>query len=210
MSLVVENISYKYDQGEFVVENINCASIQGHNGCGKTTLLKLMAGLLTPKSGSISFENHIVPSKDYKDSMAYIPAESYMFDMLTGIEHAYLCLDLWDIKEKDSYFSNFYMFCEKFKLDIHLHKKLGECSYGTKYKIYLATMLARNPTLILMDEPFTSIDEDSRCFILNYLKSILSNIIIIFSSHQTDLIEEFSTINYFIDDKKIIKIERNM
>ncbi|MEY8353200.1 ATP-binding cassette domain-containing protein [Lachnospiraceae bacterium 54-53] len=211
MYLKVNGIYYQYDKRDLILEDINLqakrgeiCSIQGDNGCGKTTLLKLIAGLLTPDKGTIMYKNNNADTMSYKEVMAYIPTEPYIFDMLTGTEHALLCVDLWSMHDfKSRYLDYFYMLCEELHILEHLPKKLCECSYGTKYKIYLATMFARRPELVIMDEPFTSMDTESRMFMIHYLKELSKDIIVIFTSHQQNTINQLSNYKYIIKNRKL-------
>ena len=82
--------------------------------------------------------------------------------------------------------------CRILNVTKHLNKKMSECSLGTKYKVYLALMLARRPKILFMDEPFSSMDEDSRKAVILYLKKIIPRTIIFFASHSDEIIKELA------------------
>jgi ABC-2 type transport system ATP-binding protein len=138
--------------------------------------------------------------------MAYFPTEPYVFGMLTGFEHSFLCTEMWNMKqeEKTNYMKSFKSLCEKLQMTEYLDKKVINYSQGMKYKIYLISMLARNPTLIFLDEPFTSMDRFSQDFMIDYIKKNSSKTITIFSSHQYDLVIKLSNKKYIIKNKTLI------
>ena len=157
MDLQINNLCFQYEKNNLIFENINLQanmgdiiSIQGYNGSGKTTFLKLLAGLLTPSKGTIMYKDIYVDPKSYKKIMAYIPTELYTFDMLTGIEHAYLCVDLWDMREhKNDYVDYFYMLCDKLHTSEHLEKDYAIVPMGQNIKYTLRLCLLEGQNLYI-------------------------------------------------------------
>lgn len=206
MEFKVKKISYFYNDNDIILQNITIAakkgdslSISGLNGSGKTTLLKLLSGFIKPIKGTITYCGKSIYTKGYREIMAYIPAEPCVFEGLTGIEHEGICIDLWNLDEIE-YNSEYMEICRILNVTKHLNKKMSECSLGTKYKVYLALMLARRPKILFMDEPFSSMDEDSRKAVILYLKKIIPRTIIFFASHSDEIIKELANCRYKIEN----------
>lgn len=147
---VLEGISLDIGFGEFLV-------IVGPSGCGKSTLLKLMAGLERPDKGTVFFENGAQESGD----KVLVFQNPLLFPWATVEQNVEFGLKLKGVPKS-----------ERKKRTTELLKKLGlqgferfyphQISGGMQHRVALARALAVNPTLILMDEPFTSVDPLTR------------------------------------------------
>lgn len=214
MDLLINKLSYSYSckdklilkDIELEVNNGCIISIVGDNGSGKTTLLKILAGIIEVEKEKVKLNGHLVGTKEYKSLTAYIPAIPIVFDSLTGNEHAGLFVDLWEIKEKKNYTNRFRNLADTFGIAMFLNNKVSTYSLGTKYKLFFICMVARNPKLILMDEPLTSLDENSQKEAKEILLEIAKEAVIIFASHQKEIIIELSSVLYKIEDTKLINI----
>ncbi len=172
MTAVVEikDLSRSYGR-QIAVQNINLAlkageitGLLGPNGCGKTTLIKSIAGLLQPDKGEIKI-NGQKPALSY-DYISYLPENSYLDDWqdmnhaLWVFEKFYLDFDLKKAKEM----------LDEFGLD--LQKPLKSMSKGMREKAQLALVMSRKAMVYLLDEPMGGIDPAARQTIL---ESILKN-----------------------------------
>ncbi|CEN23685.1 ABC transporter [[Clostridium] sordellii] len=213
--LEIKNLDFKYLDGvDKVLSDINMklkstdiVSIEGENASGKTTLLKILAGILKIDRKKIYINKCEVGSREYKKNIAYIPANPIVFESLTGIEHMELISDLWELKGKKKleYRSKFFEYIKQFEIEKFIDEKVENYSLGTKYKLYFICMISRSPKVLLMDEPLTSLDLKSQEKAITIIKSLSQNMIIIFSSHQSDIIEKISTKRYYIYKKNIIE-----
>ncbi len=212
--LSVCNLSFHYPSGDDVLSNVNltvskgeCVFLEGRNGTGKSTLLKLVSGLLTPTNGNIHFEDFTPKENGFKQRLLYIPPEPLVLGSLTGYEHSKLCKEWWNCKDIEGYDKQFSYFSEMLALEPYLSLPLNQCSNGTQYKIYLAVMLARNPSLILLDEPFTSMDKISQDHITNYLLEYKSNAAIVLVTHQEEFSNKLADAHLLLKDNVINEVE---
>lgn len=165
--LECKNLSKAYKKNIPVIENLNLeipagkiVGLLGPNGCGKSTLIKMIAGLLQPNSGEILVEGNPVSEKT-KAVISYLPERTYF---TSGMK-------IYDLVK---YFEEFYadFSAQKaFKLlnDLHINPSanLKTLSKGTKEKVQLILVMSRNAKLYLLDEPIAGVDPAAREYILS-------------------------------------------
>lgn len=215
VKLSLKQLGFKYRKSEnYVFEDINLefksgdiVSIEGENATGKTTLLKVIAGILNVDNEKIKLGNYKVNSREYKKSIAYISSNPTVFDVLTGVEHLELITDLWEMKglEKRQFNEKFFELAGMLDIKKFLNEKVENYSLGTKYKLYFVCMIARSPKLILMDEPLTSLDVRSQEKAIYIIKNICKDSIVIFTSHQAEIIKKISTKRFYISDRNLVE-----
>ncbi|CAH0346792.1 ABC transporter ATP-binding protein [Bacillus sp. CECT 9360] len=149
----LNNISLDIEEGEFT-------SFLGPSGCGKTTLLSIIAGLLSPTSGSILLENK--PLNTGKElSIGYMLQQDYLFPWKTIEENITLGLKLLNRDETESRNQAF-----KLLEDVGLQgveKQFpGQLSGGMRQRAALARTLAVDPKILLLDEPFSALDYQTK------------------------------------------------
>lgn len=145
---VLERISFEIPQGQII-------GLIGENGCGKSTLLKLMAGILVPSEGEITLDGEKVTRK-LASKISYQPDVDLFYEKLTGEEV---------FKYYASQFDGFSI--EKARevakfLEVPTSIKLGKLSKGNRGRIKMATFIAHDAELYLMDEPFAGLDPLAR------------------------------------------------
>ncbi|KLV21941.1 ABC transporter ATP-binding protein [Bacillus altitudinis] len=220
-SLQVSQLSFRYetteesspllDQVSFHLKEGDCACIIGKNGSGKSTLLKIIAGLLPSVSETVLLnEQHHPGSALYKGLVAYIPDKPLVYDALTGIEHMTLIQSLWKMNqsEKEIYKKTFLSLCDAFDLTHALKMPVKQYSLGMRYKLFFNCMAARSPELIILDEPFTSLDEASQMQSISLLKEEFSDQCVLFTSHQRYLYSELGNHFFELDHGQLNEIER--
>lgn len=220
MKLCIKNLCYAYEVTEqeepkYIFSDVNLeiasgerVAVEGENGSGKTTLLKLLACILEIKQGKISLGDRELNSREYKKDMAYVPANPIVFDELTGVEHIGLFCDLWNKEgaEKKRYIQRVYELAEKFCLKAFMKEKVRTYSLGTRYKLFFILMAAREPRLLLLDEPLTSLDFSMQQKAVSFLKESFPESIVIMSSHQKEFIEQLATVKYKITNRDIVQV----
>ena len=165
--LEIKDISHSYDENETTLDNINLAvnegekvSILGPSGSGKSTLLRLIAGLEKPRSGSISIKGEIVSTKDLviapeKRNLGLVVQEKALFPHLTVSENI-----IFGIKKKRDKNKIVLDLLTLFKIDHLSNKYPHEISGGEQQRTALARSMAPNPELLMLDEPFSALDQD--------------------------------------------------
>lgn len=184
--LKLKNISFHYE--DFVLDDITFTlekgyvlGIAGANGAGKTTLMKILAKTLTPKQGTMSFDD----KSEYRQTLAYLPS-LFPFSSFTSV---YRVLNFYD----DVYETfDLAMASKKLKeFDIDSTMRIKQLSLGQKQKLMLALILCLKVDLILLDEPTEGIDFFIRKEIQQHLQSHLSQnkTTLIIATHQLDFYE---------------------
>ena len=148
----IKNINFNIEEGDFV-------SIVGPSGCGKSTLLNIISGLLEPSSGEVVYNDPDV--KNNLDKMGYMFQKDYLFPWLTVRENVLLGLKIKgfltvdNIERADNLLKNYDL--EKFK-----YHKPTQLSGGMRQRVALIRTLALNPRILLLDEPFSALDYQTR------------------------------------------------
>ena len=167
--LQLKNISYSYHnlQGEtpalsqvsFHIDAGEFAAIVGPSGCGKSTLLSIIAGLLSPEEGTIVFHN---PDGSFHyPKIGYMLQRDYLFEWRTIYQNAILGLEINHqlTRENTEYVLSLMRDYDLYKFK---DQKPSELSGGMKQRAALIRTLALNPQLLLLDEPFSALDYQTR------------------------------------------------
>ncbi len=148
----VKGIDLTIQPGEF-------CGLLGPNGAGKTTTLKMVVGLLTPTSGSISVfgvDNQRDPVAA-KRQTAWLPDEPMLYDKLTPLEYLEFVAGLWGIDARTAA-SRADELLTRLELHEHRNERCEGFSRGMKQKAALAGALIHDPRLLILDEPLTGLD----------------------------------------------------
>ncbi len=206
--LEIFDLSHSFDREVYVLDTINLTvksgeilSILGSSGCGKTTLLRIIAGLEKQTKGIIKINNKIVSDQSCfippeKRNLGLIVQERSLFPHLTNYENI-----LFGIKNLDNKNEIALEHLELFKIDHLKDKYPHEISGGEQQRIALARSLAPCPALLLMDEPFNALDEKLKIEMYAEIKNIFrkKNITVIMVSHDNEEARFFSDKIYEID-----------
>ncbi|MEE0016374.1 MAG: ABC transporter ATP-binding protein [Clostridia bacterium] len=198
----VKNISKRYrntvlDDISFTAEKGQCIGIIGANGCGKTTLLSIMAGVNKTQSGKIYYNNELADRKSvFKKYIAYVPQENPLIDELTTKDNLLLWLGS-NRKIKDG-FENGVL--KDLGIDEFLNKQVNELSGGMKRRLSIGISLSNNAPIMLLDEPGSALDiygkQEVNSYISNYVKNGGT---VVMSTHDRDEID-LCTKLYKIED----------
>lgn len=145
-------------------------SIVGPSGCGKTTILSLIAGLIKPTSGKIFVDNKLPNPKD--NLCGYMFQRDNLLPWRTIEKNIYFGLEIkhQSTKEKKDYAINL---CEKYGLSDFLKKHPSELSGGMRQRVALIRTLALKPEILLLDEPFSALDYQTRLELCDNVYSII-------------------------------------
>lgn len=172
MILECRNLCKRYGNGNFVLNNLNISvpagriiGLLGPNGCGKTTLIKMVCGLLPATSGEILVDGSL-PGPESAAKVSYLPERTYFDPSMK-------------VRELLDYFGDFYEdfrrdAAEKMLSDLRIdpEARLKALSKGTREKVQLILVMSRHAKLYLLDEPIAGVDPASRDYIL---RTILQN-----------------------------------
>ena len=172
------NLSYHSKQGEtpalssvsFNIEDKDFVSIVGPSGCGKTTILSLIAGLLTPSSGEILLDDKKVIGVNTE--IGYMFQKDNLLDWLTVEKNVLFCLKIQK-KVTDENIRFVYNLVEKYGLKDFMGHYPSELSGGMRQRVSLIRTLATRPKLLLLDEPFSALDYQTRLDIQNIVYKII-------------------------------------
>ena len=186
---ILKEVSFQVETGEIV-------GVLGANGVGKSTLLKLLAGILTPRSGSISIEGK--PVQESYGKVAYISEAGSYFKDLTPKEFGAFLLDFFPDFDV-SYYEKLVAY---FQLEDKLIKNMSK---GQKAKAEVAAGMAKRAKYMIMDEPFIGKDMFTRQDFMQALAGSLTGEETIFiTTHEIDEIENFIDRALIIHDKVIV------
>lgn len=165
----IANINFDVKEGEFV-------SIVGPSGCGKSTLLSMIAGLLAPTSGSV-----VVASKEItkpSPEVGFMPQKDHLFEWRTVYKNVLLGLEVHKNKNKDTlrYVDEL---LKTYGLYEFKNKYPSQLSGGMRQRVALIRTLATSPEILLLDEPFSSLDYQTRLSVADDIYKIIK------SEHKT-------------------------
>ena len=158
----VKDVSFKVNQNEII-------GILGPNGCGKTTTIGMILGLLKPSKGKVLISGVEIESKrvDLLNKLNFISPYIELPKKLTVRQNLEVYGRLYDVKKlktKIDYLS------EKLRLYEFIDKLTGELSSGQKNRVSLAKSIINNPKVLLLDEPTASLDPETGDFVRSFLE----------------------------------------
>ena len=207
----VKNLQKKFETIEavkrinFNIKKNETLALLGPNGCGKTTTIGMLLGLITPSSGQIFINESELNYKDHQflnimnfaSPYVELPKKLTVLENLKVYGRMYLIKNLKDKIEQ---------IVEDLNLKNFLNKKTGELSSGQKNRVSLAKSLINNPKILLLDEPTASLDPDTGDYIRSYLEKYKTenNISILLASHNMDEVMRLSDYVLMMKEGQII------
>ena len=173
---VLEDISVSFEGG-------NIIGLLGPNGSGKTSLIKIMTGLINDYEGSVKIDGHS-PDPYTKSIVAYLPEKTYLADWMRPVDAV-------------NYFADFYEDFDKAKavsminsFRLPMKQKIKSMSKGMREKLQLVLVMCRKARLYLLDEPIGGVDPAARDYILNtIIRNYNEDATMILSTHLIHDIE---------------------
>lgn len=218
--LKLENIHKTYKTGNTSVEALKGVSLEfrksefvsilGQSGCGKTTLLNVIGGLDKYDEGNMSIKNR--STKEYKDkdwdfyrnhSVGFVFQSYNLIPHQTVLQNVELALTISGISAKKRRRMAIEAL-EKVGLSDQLKKKPNQMSGGQMQRVAIARALVNNPEIVLADEPTGALDSETSVQIINLLKEISNDRLVIMVTHNPELAEKYSTRIVKLLDGKII------
>ena len=211
--LKITNYTKKYDKRKIAVDNLSLTiekgdlfAFIGHNGAGKSTTIKSIAGILPFDEGEILIDGVSI-TKDpvkCKKMIAYIPDNPDLYESLTGIDYLNFIADIFDVdvnKRK--------IIIEKyttlFGIKEVLNNYIGTYSHGMRQKIAIVSALVHEPKLLILDEPFVGLDPLAAYSLKEMMREFCANGgAIFFSTHVLEVAEKLCNKIAIIKEGKLI------
>ena len=180
---VVKDFSLSIEEGEFV-------SIIGSSGCGKTTILKMVNGLIKPEKGDVLVHGKDIKTEDIiklRRYIGYAIQGNLLFPHLNVEQNIAYVPNLLNKKNKEKTKKAIEKWMRIVGLDESMRQRYpDELSGGQQQRVGIARSLAASPDILLMDEPFSAVDEITRGFLQDEIKRIHkeTNITVLFVTHD--------------------------
>lgn len=202
--LKLENINKSYNN-ELILKNINLyfedtgfISILGPSGSGKTTLLNIISGLIKPDSGTIQYNNLLLNKFNRKSwdsfrtyNLSYIFQDYKLLEDITVIDN---------IKIVTNNNNKIKQLLAKLEINKIQKQKVNKLSGGEKQRVAIARALVNDPDILLADEPTGALDTTNSVKIMNILKEISKNKLVIIVTHNIELAKKYSDKIIYIKD----------
>jgi len=203
----MKNVSYAYEQKmvldhiDFEIPEGSFMGLVGPNGGGKTTLIKLMLGLLKPDTGSIELFNEPIEKTKHRDKIGFVSQKANTFNkgfpatvyevVSTGLTAKVGYLKFFNKKHK----AKILHAIEQVGMLDYAYENIGNLSGGQQQRIFIARSLVNNPQLIILDEPTVGIDAENvkRFYDLLHQLHEVEQITLLLVTHDTGAITEHAT-----------------
>ena len=162
-TLALSSISLNIPAGQFV-------SIIGQSGCGKSTLLSIISGILEPSSGAIRINGSPVTAPSQR--IGYMLQQDYLYEWRTILDNALLGAEIQKRDMKEARERAIHLL-EKCGMGDFLHHYPKALSGGMRQRVALARTLVTNPDVVLLDEPFSALDSQTRLAIADEVVDVL-------------------------------------
>lgn len=179
---VLDNVSFNVDQGEIV-------GLLGSNGAGKTTLLRIVTTLLKADSGEVLFCGHNV-SPDDLQAIGYLPEERGLYRHMTAGRQAVYMSRLKGMSRADAEKAVRHWF-ERLGMVEWWQRPVSKLSKGMQQKLQFVVTVAHSPKLLILDEPFSGLDEQGAQMLKTELKRLAAEgTAVILSTHNIQAADE--------------------
>lgn len=198
---VLKDVSFKIESGEIF-------AFIGHNGAGKTTMIKCIMGILDFEEGNILIDNKIIKEEplECKKLMAYVPDNPDLYENMKAIDFINFICDMYEVPENIRR-KNTLKYAKMFEIEDKLNDDISSFSHGMKQKVALIAALAHDPKVLIMDEPFVGLDPKAVYDMKEIMRDMTKNgKTIFFSTHILDVAEKLCDRVAIIKDGTIVKV----
>ena len=182
-TIAVKDLSFVINKGKII-------GLLGPNGCGKTTTIAMILGLLKPTSGEVIIKGKNIEKEriNLLEKMNFISPYVELPKKLTVEENLKVYAGLYGVKNVNEKISEL---VNELRLNKFLKKKTGELSSGQKNRISLAKALINDPEILMLDEPTASLDPNTGDFVRSFIEhySSKTNVTILLASHNMNEVE---------------------
>jgi ABC-2 type transport system ATP-binding protein len=208
VELILDGLTKQYGD-KFAVNHFKATlttgvyGLLGANGAGKTTIMRMMCGVLKPTSGDVKFNGIDVSHEDYRDALGYLPQDFGYYPEFNAMD--YLCYigALKGLPKKKAKVKAAELL-EVVSLTDVAKKKIKTFSGGMKQRLGIAQALINNPKILILDEPTAGLDPKERVRFRNLISKLGSNRIVLLSTHIVSDIEHIAGTILVMKDGRLI------
>ena len=197
-TIAVKDLSFVINKGKII-------GLLGPNGCGKTTTIAMILGLVKPTSGEIIIKGKNLEKDriNLLEKMNFISPYVELPKKLTVEENLKVYAGLYGVKNANE---KIYELVNELRLNEFLKKKTGELSSGQKNRISLAKALINDPEILMLDEPTASLDPETGDFVRSFIEhySSKTNVTILLASHNMNEVERLCDSVMMMKDGTIV------
>lgn len=216
MTITLKNVTKKI-KGNTVTDNVNMAlksgtvyGLCGYNGCGKTMLMRLIAGLIIPSSGEIVFDGKVLGKQiDFPENMGILIENPAFLGGMTGFDNLKLLASIQGKISDDMIIESI----SRVGLDPKDKKKYRKYSLGMKQRLGIASAVMESPDLIILDEPTNALDSNGVVITKELIaEEKKRGALVIMTCHDREILEGICDVIYTIEhgiitDKKDMRTE---
>lgn len=208
MKIEIKELS-KVLSGNKVVDNVNITmesgkvyGLCGYNGCGKTMLMRLIAGLIHPTKGTISYDGKVLGKQlDFPPSIGILIENPAFLDSRSGFDNLKLLASIKGKADKNTVSASI----RRVGLDPDDKKKYRKYSLGMKQRLGIAAAVMESPDLIILDEPTNALDSDGVEITQKLIREERERgALIIMTCHDREILENMCDVIYTIEHGIII------
>ncbi|MGE5673664.1 MAG: ABC transporter ATP-binding protein [Mycobacterium leprae] len=190
MEIEIRHVTKRFLGGVVALDDVNLTigpgmyGLLGPNGAGKTTLMRILATLLQPDQGTVTFGT-IDPGRDpqaVRQLLGYLPQEVGFYRQLTGPEYLELVAGMKGVPRRQ-WAAQVQEVLERVHLADQRRKRIGQYSGGMKRRLGIAQALLGDPQVVIVDEPTAGLDPEERIRLRNLLADLSGNRTVMLSTH---------------------------
>lgn len=172
------------DDVSFTIESGQIVGLLGHNGAGKTTIMKMLTGYLEPDSGSVSLDGRLIDDdlKHFQASLGYLPESLPVYEEMLVLDYLDYAADLKGITGDDK-LSEVKRVIHETGIQEKLESPISELSRGYKQRVGVAQAILGKPKLLILDEPTNGLDPSQTEQMRKLIRDISKKATVILSTH---------------------------
>lgn len=215
MQLKIQGLNKSYDDNQVLkdlnihLDNIHAPVIIGPSGGGKSTLLEILAGLITPDSGEITVNNHHLHFNEealmqYRRKFSVVFQAYNLFPHWNALQNITMPLEKVHGLNSVESTARAMQLLERFELQDHCHKQPAQLSGGQQQRVAIARAVSTNPEFLIFDEPTSALDPEFTAEVLDVILELRKEgTDIILVTHEMGFAKQVSDHLIFIHDGKI-------
>ncbi len=195
--ITVEGLSHWYGDRRaveglsFTIQQHECVGLLGLNGAGKSTTMKVLAGLLVPTGGTVTIDGAdlVNAGADFRARIGYLPEDPPLYKEMTVREFVGYCGQLKGMKKKDVE-ARLDGVLALAQLTARQHQVIGELSHGYRKRCGIAQAIIHSPSVVILDEPISGLDPKQIVEMRQVIRDLAKGATVIISSHILSEISE--------------------